>query len=152
MLHEYLAQSFLLNIDINQVKVSAEFNKVRLENKAKFQLMADNTLSKDEAIQRLQDLFDTYDHIVSKTTSQIKIQDKLFQTMQKMQRQSDDDAICTFVNYVVDRIGYMDQNGNITDGSIYKFLENSRKITLKILQPNSSQIQIRTLQASLKRC
>ena len=45
MLHEYLAQSFLLNIDINQVKVSAEFNKVRLENKAKFQLMADNTLN-----------------------------------------------------------------------------------------------------------
>lgn len=31
--------------------------------------MADNTLSKDEAIQRLQDLFDTYDHIVSKTPS-----------------------------------------------------------------------------------
>lgn len=131
MLHEYLAQSFLLNIDINQVKVSAEFNKVRLENKAKFQLMADNTLSKDEAIQRLQDLFDTYDHIVSKTPSQIKIQDKLFQTMQKMQRQSDDDAICTFVNYVVDRIGYMDQNGNITDGSIYKFLENARKNNFK---------------------
>ena len=131
MLHEYLAQSFLLNIDINQVKVSAEFNKVKLENKAKFQLMADNTLSKDEAIQRLQDLFDTYDHIVSKTPSQIKIQDKLFQTMQKMQRQSDDDAICTFVNYVVDRIGYMDQNGNITDGSIYKFLENSRKNNFK---------------------
>lgn len=93
--------------------------------------MADNTLSKDEAIQRLQDLFDTYDHIVSKTPSQIKIQDKLFQTMQKMQRQSDDDAICTFVNYVVDRIGYMDQNGNITDGSIYKFLENARKNNFK---------------------
>jgi len=36
MLHEYLAQSFLLNLDINQVKVSSEFNKVRLENKAKF--------------------------------------------------------------------------------------------------------------------
>ena len=131
MLHEYLAQSFLLNLDINQVKVSAEFNKVRLENKAKFQLMADNTLSKDEAIQRLQDLFDTYDHIVSKTPSQIRIQDKLFQTMQKMQRQSDDDAICTFVNYVVDRIGYMDQNGNITDGSIYKFLENARRNNFK---------------------
>lgn len=131
MLREYLAQSFLLNLDINQVKVSAEFNKVRLENKAKFQLMADNTLSKDEAIQRLQDLFDTYDHIVSKTPSQIRIQDKLFQTMQKMQRQSDDDAICTFVNYVVDRIGYMDQNGNITDGSIYKFLENARRNNFK---------------------
>lgn len=131
MLHEYLAQSFLLNLDINQVKVSAKFNEVRLENKAKFQLMADNTLSKDEAIQRLQDLFDTYDHIVSKTPSQIKIQDKLFQTMQKMQRQSDDDAICTFVNYVVDRIGFMDQNGNITDGSIYKFLDGARKNNFK---------------------
>jgi len=36
MLHGYLAQSFLLNLDINQVKVSAKFNEVRLENKAKF--------------------------------------------------------------------------------------------------------------------
>ena len=131
ILHEYLAQSFLLNLDINQVKVSAKFNEVRLENKAKFQLMADNALGKDEAIQRLQDLFDTYDHIVNKTPSQIKIQDKLFQTMQKMQRQSDDDAICTFVNYIVDRIGFMDQNGNITDGSIYKFLDGARKNNFK---------------------
>ena len=48
-----------------------------------------------------------------------------------MQRQSNDDAICTFVNYVVDRIGFMDQNGNITDGSIYKFLENARKNNFK---------------------
>ncbi len=126
-LHEYLAQAFLLNLDINQVKVSAKFNKVRLENKAKFQLMADNVLQKDEAIQKLQDLFDTYEHMVNKTPSQIKIQDKLFQTMQKMQRQSDDDAICTFVNYIVDRVGFMDQNGNVTDGSIYKFLDTARQ-------------------------
>lgn len=131
LLHEYLAQAFLLNLDINQVKVSAEFNQVRLENKAKFQLMADNTISKDEVIQKLQDLFDSYDHIVAKTPSQRKIQDKLYQTIQKMQRQPDDDAICTFVNYIVDRIGFMDALGNVTEGSIYKFLDDARKSDFK---------------------